>query len=218
MIIKERDITDSNGSYILKYTDQLYEHEMTYPASIIPVIYSKKTNCDLIQLESFLQFGKYNNISDGTLAVSKICEANNISMKNIGFIVNEENLYNDSEVANTYIQLCEYNFPIFVKPISKHSIYYMKLNEALILDRNYANIEESDNIIKYCMYPIGESLEDTRKTISKKLASVKQSLKEKINEFRNTTGADAKLMINNQINKLKSSAEFLKNKLSELKS
>lgn len=215
MIIKERDIIDSDGSYIFKYMNYLSE-EVSYPETVIPIIHNKKHNYDLIQLESFLKFGKYNNISDGTLAISKLCEYHNLSMKNIGFVINEESLYENSEISDTYIQLCEYNFPIYINPISKHSIYYMKLNEALILDKDYYNIEECNNIINYCMYPIQEEyLEDTRKTISKKLASVKKSIMEKINKLKKANNSEERFFLSKQIDKLKASATFLKNKLVE---
>lgn len=216
MIIKENDIL--NNMNILEQMNQLYENEMTFPAAVIPVIHNKRTNHDLIQLESFLKFGKYNNITDGSLAVFNICEANNITMNNIGFIVNEESLYEDPEIADTYIQLCEYNFPMYVAPISKHSIYSMKLNEALILDEDCLIVEESEHILNYCLFPLDESAEDTVKSVAKKLAAVKKELSNKINQLKTETNSKAKVMLNNQINKLKSSADFLKNKLSKLSS
>lgn len=219
MIIRERDISDSNGSYILKYTDYLHEQEMTFPECVIPVIYNKRNDMDLIQLEAFLQFGKYNNINDGTEAIARICEYHNIPINNIGFIVNEESIYENQDISDTYIQLIENNFPIFVAPISQHSIYFMKLNEALILDDQYGYIEECPHLIEYCTCPINESsMEETRKSLSKKLASIQKSIADKVTEFKNTSSKTVKATLGNQIEKLKSAAEFVKNKLSSLTS
>lgn len=219
MIIRESTMPNKDGSYILEYTQPLYEHEMTFPAVVIPVMHNERTQSDLIQLESFLKFGKYNNITDGTLAVFKICESNNIPMDNIGFVVNEENLYVDIELAETYVQLCECNFPVYVKPISRHSIYYMKLNEALILDNNYQSIYDSEHIANYCLYSLDEEgIGDTVKSVSKKLAAATKTLADKTRAFKNETSSKAKVLLKNQIDKLNSTIDFLKNKLSELKS
>ena len=213
MLITERELAGSpiHGS-ILDRLEPLYEHEMTFPPSIVPVINNERHNLDLIQLESFLRYGKENDITDAGYAIAQVCQSNGISDNNIGFIVNEESLYEYDEVAETFRQLLEYNLPMFIAPISKNSIYYSKLHEAIILDEACVNIQESQNCINYCLQPLDESLGDTKKSISKKLASIQKEINLKKAELKQVMG-ESRVKIQQQITKLTDMASSLKSKL-----
>lgn len=213
----------------LDYDD--YESS-NYPATMVNVTHNPRLNKDLIQLESFLQYGQMNDIDDGGFAIYKVCEANEVpSLDNLAFTVREENLYIDPLLLNTCIDLSESNFEIFISPISSDSIFYTRLTEALNYDMAYDGYENSPNLQAY----VNESILDTAKSkieygarkvkdtvsggvkeVAGKLASIRKQIAEKTSKLWNSTGT-AKVAIKRQIDKLKGAFKALSSKAGHLK-
>ena len=211
----------------LEYDD----YENIYPASMVNITHNPRLSKDLIQLESFLQYGQLNDIDDGGYAIYRVCEANEVPLDNLAFTVHEENLYIDPMLLNTCIDLSESNFEIFISPISSDSIFYTRLTEALQYDMAYDGYENSPNLQAY----VNESILDTARTkvesgakkvkgavsggvkeVAGKLASIRKQIAEKTKKLWSSTGT-AKVAIKRQIDKLKGAFKALGQKAGHLK-
>ena len=211
----------------LEYDD----YENIYPATMVNITHNPRLSKDLIQLESFLQYGQLNGIDDGGYAIYRVCEANEVPLDNLAFTVHEENLYIDPMLLNTCIDLSESNFEIFISPISSDSIFYTRLTEALQFDMAYDGYENSPNLQAY----VNESILDTARTkvesgakkvkgavsggvkeVAGKLASIRKQIAEKTQKLWNSTGT-AKVAIKRQIDKLKGAFKALGQKAGHLK-
>lgn len=211
----------------LEYDD----YENIYPATMVNITHNPRLSKDLIQLESFLQYGQLNGIDDGGYAIYRVCEANEVPLDNLAFTVHEENLYIDPILLNTCIDLSESNFEIFISPISSDSIFYTRLTEALQYDMAYDGYENSPNLQAY----VNESILDTARTkvesgakkvkgavsggvkeVAGKLASIRKQIAEKTKKLWSSTGT-AKVAIKRQIDKLKGAFKALSTKAGHLK-
>lgn len=211
----------------LEYDD----YENIYPATMVNITHNPRLSKDLIQLESFLQYGQLNGIDDGGYAIYRVCEANEVPLDNLAFTVHEENLYIDPMLLNTCIDLSESNFEIFISPISSDSIFYTRLTEALQYDMAYDGYENSPNLQAY----VNESILDTARTkvesgakkvkgavsggvkeVAGKLASIRKQISEKTKKLWSSTGT-AKVAIKRQIDKLKGALKALGQKAGHLK-
>lgn len=211
----------------LEYDD----YENIYPATMVNITHNPRLSKDLIQLESFLQYGQLNGIDDGGYAIYRVCEANEVPLDNLAFTVHEENLYIDPMLLNTCIDLSESNFEIFISPISSDSIFYTRLTEALQYDMAYDGYENSPNLQAY----VNESILDTARTkvesgakkvkgavsggvkeVAGKLASIRKQIAEKTKKLWSSTGT-AKIAIKRQIDKLKGAFKALSAKAGHLK-
>lgn len=211
----------------LEYDD----YENIYPATMVNITHNPRLSKDLIQLESFLQYGQLNGIDDGGYAIYRVCEANEVPLDNLAFTVHEENLYIDPILLNTCVDLSESNFEIFISPISSDSIFYTRLTEALQYDMAYDGYENSPNLQAY----VNESILDTARTkvesgakkvkgavsggvkeVAGKLASIRKQIAEKTKKLWSSTGT-AKVAIKRQIDKLKGAFKALSTKAGHLK-
>lgn len=226
MLIKQNQLLGEASAFL----DSLYRlplNENSYPAKMVNVHHVSRLGRDLIQLESFLKFGQENGINDGGYAIHLICEANELESSNfVGFVVNEESLFLNTSILETYCQLKNSNFGVYINPISEYSPYVTMLREAIMLDDAYPDYESSYHLQRY----VNESFSDEAKSritkginkaksvansgtkeVSSKLASVRKEIASKTDKLQNATGP-AKVKLMQQINKLKTVAKELKNK------
>jgi len=220
MVIKESQFTES----ALTLLDQLNtlteeDHIDVYPASMVPIVHVERLGQDLIRLESFMQYSQANGIIDGGRAIAKVCEACECPLDNIGFMVSEANLYADDDLMETMVQICEANFPVHLIAESDDSIYSVKLREAMVMDEPYDKLEECENLSNYVFTAIvteAGMVEDTKNTIAKKLAAVRKAISAQVSKVNSSSGS-AKVFASNQLKKLKSVAQALKQRLVDAK-
>ena len=223
MLIKQNQLLGEATAFL----DTLYRiplSENAFPAKMVNVRHNPRLGRDLIQLESFLKFGQINGINDGGYAVHLICEANEVpSTIFIAFAVNEENLFLDTSLLETYCQLKNSNFNVYVSPISEYSPFCTKLQEALLYDDAYPDYASSPNLQRYVRESV---LDDTKDSLTKgvnnaksavqggskevagKLASIRKEIATKTAKMATATGS-AKVKLSQQINKLKSASKEL---------
>lgn len=230
MLIRQSQLLGEATAF-LDSIDRLALEESTYDPHMVTVRHNTRLGQDLVQLESFLGFAQANGIDDAGLALHRVCEANDVPRNSLAFLVNEESIYADDEICETFAQLQEAGFPCHVARISEVNPYYTRLLEALALDEDVTTFEESTNLQKY----INESIIDTAKqkagdaydtaknkvksgvdAVAKKLASVKRAIAEKMEQAKKLP-ASGKAFAIRQIDKLKKVAAKLKAKLVELK-
>ena len=231
MLIRQNQLLGEATAFL----DTLYRlplNENTYPAHMINVRHNPRLGQDLIQLESFLAFGKINGINDAGYAIYTICEANDLpSVNRISFVVNEENLFSDVSLLETYCQLKNNNFGVYVAPISSYSPFYTKLHEALLFDDAYPDYESSPNLQRYVQESLlddakseaskgisktKQTVKNGAKEISHKLASVHKKMGELSAKASVATGP-AKVKLTQQITKLKSASKDLTSQLSGMR-
>ena len=237
MLIKQNQLLGEATSF-LDSLEQLTLDEAAFTPYQVTVRHNQRLGQDLVQLESFLGYAQSNGIEDAGYALHKVCEANEVPRDSLAFLANEENLLEDDELLDTFVQLYEAGFPVHVAPISDGSPYYLALLEALNLDQAYDSYEESPNLITYVNESIIDDAKDKisgfassvknkvtgaagtvkekvsggAKAIASKLASVRKAIAKKSHEMLKATGP-AKVFIKRQINKLKDAAKALKAKL-----
>lgn len=226
MLIKQNQLLGEATAFL----DTLYRlplSENSYPAKMVNVHHVSRLGRDLIQLESFLKFGQENGVNDGGYAIHLICEANDVESVNfVDFVVNEESLFLNTSILETYCQLKNSNFNVYVNPISEYSPYRTVLKEALLFDDAYPDYASSYNLQRY----VNESFADEAKSrldkgvskaksvansgakeVSSKLASVRKEIAVKSAKLQTATGP-AKVKLMQQINKLKDASKELRNK------
>lgn len=231
MLIRQNQLLGEATAFL----DTLYRvspDENVYPAQMVNIHHQSRLGRDLIQLESFLQFGKMNGITDAGYAIHLICEANGVpSANHVAFAVNEENLLLDISLLETYCQLKNANFGVYVKPISDYSVFRTRLNEALMFDDAYPDYESSIYLQKYVRESVLDDAADKvnkgvgqakdavaggAKEVAGKLASIRKEIANKAAKASATTGT-AKVKLMQQINKLKDASSELTGKLSSAK-
>lgn len=237
MLIKQNQLLGEATSF-LDSLEQLTLGEASFTPYQVNVRHNQRLGQDLVQLESFLEYAQSNGIDDAGYALHRVCEANEVPRDSLAFLANEENLLEDDELLDTFVQLYEAGFPVHVAPISDGSPYYLALLEALNLDQAYDSYEESPNLIMYVNESIIDDAKDKisgfassvknkvtgaagavkdkvsggAKAVASKLASVHKEIAKKSSEMLKATGP-AKVFIKRQINKLKDVAKELKAKL-----
>ena len=227
MLIKQHQLFGEAVAFLDKLNERLPFDESVYSAHQVNVRHNQRLGQDLVQLESFLGFAQANGIDDAGFALHKVCEANEVPRDSLAFLAQEENLLADDELLETFEQIRESGFPVYVARISDASPYWTKLNEALALDEDCEDYFSSSNLIQYVNEGV---LDDARakmnsgintiksktsagsKVIASKLASVRKAIAQKTNEMAKAA-APAKAAIKRQIDKLKVAASELKSKL-----
>lgn len=219
MVIKESQFTES-PLMLLDQLDSLSEADnmSAYPPSMVTITHVNRLDQDLIRLESFMHYSQTNGISDGGLAIAKVCEACKCPVEKIGFMVSEANLYADDELMDTMVQISDAGFPVHLIEESEVSVYYTKLKEALVMDDPYENLSECENLKKYCSTSLFNeaSIGEAKEAIAKKLAAVRKAIAEKITAMQNANGAN-KAFLAKQLDKLKAMANNLKGRLVDAK-
>jgi hypothetical protein len=222
------DILDSFG----------YLRESYTTANMVAIRYSDRLEQNMIQLESMVDFAITNGIDNAEIAIKRICEDNHID-ENITFCVNETSLYEDIQMLDTVKALKENQYRVNIMPISKDSIYYTKLQEALAIDDDCIDYDTSEALMQYVNEGIiGDTidraktrasnaynyvkdnltnnvsnLKENRNALASKYASIKRTIGEKYEAAKRATG-EAKVKFLQQINKLKVAANNIKQKLS----
>ena len=186
MLIKQNQLLGEATSF-LDSLEQLTLDEASFTPYQVNVRHNQRLGQDLVQLESFLGYAQSNGIDDAGYALHRVCEANEVPRDSLAFLANEENLLEDDELLDTFVQLYEAGFPVHVAPISDGSPYYLALLEALNLDQAYDSYEESPNLIMY----VNESIiDDAKDKISGFASSVKSGVSNAASTVKNkVTGA-----------------------------
>lgn len=229
MIINNSSYPDDSTQVlsILENMEYLDEGESCYPASAVPVQCNTRLNKNLIHLENFMDFADHNGIDDAGIAISAICQENNISPDSIGFVIQESTIFAEDEYLDVVGLLQENSYEVLISPESTESIYYKELEEALELDSSYDTFEESVNLLAFCEEGIIDRVQGNAaklkdavtaspKKLAKKLSAIKTSIGEKTAQLKNATGS-AKSFLQNQISKLKSAFNTVGSKLSAAK-
>ena len=192
--------------------------EFALPVGSIPVFHNERLDKYLIQLESFIDFSKEHNYSDGGYVISLVCRENNIEdeIDKIGFVIHEESLY-DKEMLNSYKQIKETVFPIYISRISKNDTYYNKLQNALTIDSFQESFDSCENIQNYCYKPINkrfgnEKIQESNYSLIKKLCSINKLNNIIINENKYTKG-EQNLINTKKAGMMKKAAECIRSKI-----
>ena len=222
------DILDSFGYLSESYTT----------ANMVSIRYSDRLDQNMIQLESMVDYSIANGIDDVEVAIKHICEDNHID-ENVSFCANETSLYEDTQMLDTVRALKENQYRVNIMPISKNSIYYTKLQEALSIDYDCAEYDTSEALMQYVNeVVIGDTidraktrasnaynyvkenlssnaskLKEGRNALANKYAAIKRTIGEKYEAAKRATG-EAKVALLKQIDKLKTAASNIKQKLS----
>lgn len=227
MLIKQSQLLGEATAF-LETLDRLTIDENSYPAKMVNVRHNSRLGKDLIQLESLVRFGQENGIYDGGYAIHLICEANEVPNRNhLAFIVREENMFNDANLLETYCQLTNSNFKVYIAPISDYSPYHTRLVEALNLDEPYDTYDTSPNLQTYIHENILDDAKDTVSSKAKsaksaidsgikdaasKLASVRKEITSTMAKAANATGS-AKVNLMRKVNKLRDAASDLRDNI-----
>ena len=237
MIYNSKDLDIRDSFDLLDDFGYLTESDTYFPASMVNVKYSNRLDQNMIQLESMVDYALANGISNASIAIQNICEANHVDDSILSICVNEESIYADEEMADTVRCMKEAGYRINIMPLSSNSVYYTKLQEALELDGD-SDFESSENLQYYLTENVLEDIrdkasdtfdsakkyvgrnvdnmknayQDTKSGIAKKYAALKKTIAEKYAAAKKTTG-EAKVFLLKQIDKLKSAAASLKSKL-----
>ena len=220
------DILDSFG----------YLRESYTTADMVAIRYSNRLDQNMIQLESMVDYSISNGIYDLDKAITNVCESNHVD-ENISFCVNETSLYEDLQMVDTVNLLRENQYRVNIMPISRSSIYYTELQEALAMDDDCIDYDTSDNLMFYVNESISNNfdavkekvgslynsakdnlttnlakIKEGREALANKYAAIKQTISEKMEAAKRATG-EAKVKLLQQINKLKEAATNIKNKL-----
>jgi len=234
MVYNDKILSSKDSFDILDNFGYLSESYTT--PEMVTIRYSNRTDQNMIQLESMIEYTIFNGINDVEEAIQKICESNKID-ENISFCVNETSLYADEVMLETVNLLKENQYRVNIMPILRSSVYYTKLQEALELDDDCIDYDTSDNLIFYVNESISDNfnavkekvgnlydsakdnlttniakIKEGREALANKYAAIKQTISEKMEAAKRTTG-EAKVKLLQQINKLKEAATNIKNKL-----
>lgn len=226
---------NSDTVSFIESMEYLDEYESTFDPSMVSIVYNNRLDKELIKLENFVEYADSNYIDDGGEAIANVCKENNVLVKDIGFMVEESSVLEDTNIFTTAKQLRENGFLVVINPMNRESIYYQALEEAVTLDDNYSTYADSTHLISYCeeFAPLekakeigraikkraGENYDKIKSTLSeapnklaKKLSAIKTMIAEK-NKALRTAAGDAKVKIKNQISKLKDAFGVVKKKL-----
>lgn len=236
------EINENSQIDIINSFPVLLESECNFAPQMVNVIYDKSHNTNYIKLEEMVEYSIKNGIYDGTQILSNIYQANKIPENiPVAFSVNESTLYADDYMVKTVNKIKKANFDIKINPISKYSTEYRKLTEALELDSAFDTFEESKYLNAYCENVLedisdkagkiatktSDSVKDTYNNaknkvssginaLANKYASIKKAISEKTNSLKNIP-AKARSFALLQINKLKTAANIIENKLQKAK-
>lgn len=239
MLFQESQIRGLDSFDFLDSVDYLDE-SASYPAGMVPIKYNQRLDQEMIQLESMVDYALTNGISNASDAIRDICADNNAHMNKISFCVNESNVIADPEMADTVYQLRECGYLVNVQPISSESIYYTKLQEAIELDEQFDDYENSAHILQYVNENVFEDASnkvsdvwnsakghvsknwnnmkkyasETKENMAKKYAAIKKTISEKMAKAKKAAG-EAKVSLLKQIDKLKKAASDLKAKIAK---
>ena len=225
MLYSQNDLRLGDSLDILDSLDYLDESECNISPESVPIFYSLRLDQEMIQLESMINYALSIDESNVPRVINEICKANNAHANKISFMVNEQNLYDDKLLSETVHALRENGYLVNIKPISSKSIYYTRLQEALITDNNksYEDSEElqsylDENFIMDAQEKLKNNfnrnvnnMKQAGQDISNKYAAISKTIREKYQQARELTG-QAKETILRQIDKLKNMANNLRSK------
>lgn len=225
MIYSKNDLRLGDSLDVLDSLDHLDESDCNIFPESVPICYSLRLDQEMIQLESMINYALSIDESNVPRVINEICKANNAHANKISFMVNEQNLYDDKLLSETVHALRENGYLVNIKPISSKSVYYTRLQEALITDNN-KSYEDSEELQSYLDENFIMDAQDKLKNnfnrnvnnmkqvgqdISNKYAAISKTIREKYQQARELTG-QAKETILRQIDKLKNMANNLRSK------
>ena len=225
MLYSQNDLRLGDSLDILDSLDHLDESECKISPESVPICYSLRLDQEMIQLESMINYALSIDDANVPRVINEICKANNAHTNKISFMVNEQNMYDDKLLSETVHALRENGYLVNIKPISSKSIYYTRLQEALITDNNksYEDSEElqsylNENFIIDAQEKLKNNfnrnvnnMKQVGQDISNKYAAISKTIREKYQQARELTG-QAKETILRQIDKLKNMANNLRSK------
>lgn len=201
MIYNSKELDTRDTFDLLDDFGYLTESDIYFPASMVNVKYSSRLDQNMIQLESMVDYALANGISNASIAMQNICEANHVDESILSVCVNEDSIYADEEMADTVRCMKEAGYKVNIMPILSTSVYYTKLQEALELDEGY-DFESSEHLQYYLNENILEDIRDKAVSVGKSIKnhvsrnvdnmksaykSVKNHVSGKIDQYKNTT-------------------------------
>ena len=225
MLYSQNDLRLGDSLDVLDSLDHLDESDCNISPESVPICYSLRLDQEMSQLESMINYALSIDEYNVPRVINEICKANNAHTNKISFMVNEQNLYDDKLLSETVHALRENGYLVNIKPISSKSIYYTRLQEALITDNNksYEDSEElqsylDENFIMDAQEKLKNNfnrnvnnMKQAGQDIANKYAAISKTIREKYQQAREATG-QAKETILRQIDKLKNMANNLRSK------
>ena len=202
MIFNSRDLDTRDSFELLDEMGYLDEADTYFPAAMVNIRYSSRLDQNMIQLESMVQYVLANGIDNASIAMDKICEENKVDSDILSICVNEASLYEDGEMMDTVRCMKENGYKVNIMPISRDSVYYTKLQEALELDEEY-NFESSDHLQHYLNENI---LEDIRDKASNAAKAVQKHIGRNVDNMKNAYNGVAN-HISNKYNEYKTTTQ-----------
>lgn len=220
-VIKESEML-GNGTAFLDTLESLRLNESHYAPQLVNIVHNTRLGQDLVQLESFIHYSKENGFTDVGEAMYRVCEANGVSelsSKNIGFMVREENILADDALLETVQGLIEAGNNVYIIPIPSVSPYVKKLNEALEADDEETKIDDCVNINQYINEEFMNHSKNTKSVVletAKKIAAVNKVIKKEKANLSKAVGTD-KVTAAQRVEKLKKVNDKLKKKMATYK-
>lgn len=127
MLIRKQEQFGSlnEASEFLDNAIYLNESESMYIPERVAIQENSDLGKYLIRLEDFVDYTLSNNIDDASIALSNVCEANNINPEDIGFAVDEVSIIEDEEMMDTVKELQEAGFLVGSTSINENNIAYI---------------------------------------------------------------------------------------------
>ena len=116
------------------------EENTEYYPELVPVFEDYEHATNIIRIEDLVEYATSNNITDGTDAITSICEANKVLPETISLSVNESNLFTDIDMLDSARYFKESGFDVYINPISKSDLAYI-YTEAVFKGINEYNKE-----------------------------------------------------------------------------
>lgn len=145
MLFKQDDLCVDDVTAVFESCDYLTEEESQYFPSMVSIRENTRLGLNIIKVEDLVEYAMYNGITEASEAISNICEANGVDISTIGFSVDDVSVLEDTEMADTALQLKESGVQVFTSPISTNDIIY-KVTEAVVDVMTEAHGTEDEKI------------------------------------------------------------------------
>ena len=115
------------------------EENTEYYPELVPVFEDYEHATNIIRIEDLVEYATSNNITDGTDAITSICEANKVLPETISLSIDESNAFIDLDMLLTLKSFEEAGFNIFINPISSNDLNFIYTEAVLdsINEYNY---------------------------------------------------------------------------------
>lgn len=152
------------------------EENTEYYPELVPVFEDYEHATNIIRIEDLVEYATSNNITDGTDAITSICEANKVLPETVSLSIDESNAFIDLDMLLTLKSFEEAGFNIFINPISSNDLNFI-YTEAVLDSINEYN---KNIIIESYIYDnfslIKKSLKESNTNLDNYLNSAKNKL------------------------------------------